>query len=249
MHSRCDTSFPRGMYPPPETGNPIRAAIIRWRSERASVSGAMGLADLARHAGALAEAIEPELKAPLAAQGRTVSCAKGCSACCRQAVPLSPADVLLLSEAMEDMSPERRAGIEAGFRRIASALREAGMEDAPLIDQGREYLALRLPCPFLAHDACGVHAHRPLVCREHLVSSAAELCWDPFGVSVRMVEWPLSITEAVGEMVGALLSGRELIPLARFPDWLSASPEIRELTWDAKVLLDQLAEACLARLG
>ncbi len=226
----------------------MRAAILRWRSERASVSGAMGLADLARHAGALAEAIEPELNAPLAAQGRTISCAKGCSACCRQAVPLSPADVLLLSEAMEEMDSERRAGIEAGFRRIASALREAGMDEAPLIDQGRDYLALRLPCPFLADDACGVHSHRPLVCREHLVSSAAELCWDPFGVSVRMVDRSLSITETVGEMVGALLSGRELIPLARFPEWLAAFPEIRELSWEGSMLLDRLAAACLARL-
>src|SRR3954470_14939527 len=181
MHSRGDTSFPFGMYPKPDTGNPIRAVIHRWRAERASVSGPMGLAAFARHAGALAEAIAPGLNAPLAARGQTISCAKGCGACCRQVVPLSPADVLLLDEAMEGMTPERRGEIEAAFHGIEEALREADLFDAPLLDRGEDYFSLRLPCPFLSEEACSIHAHRPLVCREHLVSSPAEFCGNPFG--------------------------------------------------------------------
>ncbi|MBW8888937.1 MAG: YkgJ family cysteine cluster protein, partial [Fibrobacteres bacterium] len=205
------------MYPPAQAENPIRAAILLWRNQRASVSGPMGLAGLARHAGALIDAIAPEAIGPLAARGQTVSCAKGCGACCRQAVPLSPADVLLLDEAMEAMPQDRRNEVEAGFVRIGQALREADLFDAPLLDRGAEYFALRLPCPFLSEEACGAHSHRPLVCREHLVSSPSEWCGNPFGRSVRMVDVPVSVGEAVAEMVGGLLSGREDIPLARFP--------------------------------
>lgn len=236
------------MYPHFETGDPIRGAILRWRAERASVSGPMGLAAFARHAGALAEAIEPGLREPLAALGRTVSCAKGCSACCRQPVPLSPADALLLAEEMEGMAPERRAGIQAGFSDIDGALREAGLSDAPLLDRAPEYLSLRLPCPFLSGEACSVHAVRPIACREHLASSPAELCWDPFGRSVRIVDWPVSVGEAMAEIVGGLLGGREAIPLARLPQWLAASPELRGRVWEGRLLLDRLAEGCLSRL-
>ena len=248
MHSRSDTSFLFGMYPKTETGNSIRAVILHWRAERASVSGPMGLAAFARHAGALVEAIAPELDGPLVARGQTISCAKGCGACCRQAVPLSPADALLLDEAMEGMPPDRRAEVEAGFLRIEQALRETDMFDAPLLDRGADYFSLRLPCPFLSEEACSIHALRPLVCREHLVSSPAEYCGNPFGRSVRMVDLPVSVGEALAEIVGGLLRGREDIPLARLPGWLAASPEVRELAWEAGWLLDRLAEECLARL-
>jgi len=237
------------MYPKPETGNPIRAVIHRWRAERASVSGPMGLAAFARHAGALAEAIAPELNGPLAESGRTISCAKGCGACCRQVVPLSPADVLLLDEAMAGMSPDRRGEIDAGFLRIEHALRDADLFDAPLLDRGAEYFSLGVPCPFLSEEACGIHAHRPLVCREHLVSSPAEYCGNPFGRSVRMVDLPVSVGEAVAGIVGGLLRGREDIPLARFPGWLAETPELRDRTWEADWLLDKLAQECLSRLG
>lgn len=249
MHSRSDTSFLSGMYPKVETGNPIRAVILRWRAERASVSGPMGLAAFARHAGALAEAIAPELNGPLAASGRTISCAKGCGACCRQVVPLSPADVLLLDEAMEGMSPDRRMEIDAGFRNIEQALREADLFDAPLLDRGEDYFSLRLPCPFLSEESCSIHAHHPLVCREHLVSSPPEWCGNPFGRSVRMVDLPVSVGEAVAGIVGGLLRGREDIPMARFPGWLAETPEIRGLTWEGEWLLDKLVKECLASLG
>jgi len=209
----------------------------------------MGLAELAKHAGALVEAIAPELNGPLAARGQTVSCAKGCGACCRQAVPLSPADALLLDEVIAGMPQDRRAEIEAGFAHIEQALREADLFEAPLLDRAAEYFSLRLPCPFLSEEACGVHPHRPLVCREYLVSSPAEWCGNPFGCSVRMVDLPVSVGEAVAGIVGSLLSGREDIPLARFPGWLAATPEVRGLTWDGGWLLDKLAKECLSRLG
>ena len=34
----------------------------------------------------------------------------------------------------------------------------------------------RIPCPFLEDESCSIHPERPLVCREYLVTSPAELC-------------------------------------------------------------------------
>jgi Fe-S-cluster containining protein len=36
-----------------------------------------------------------------------------------------------------------------------------------------------MPCPFLEDESCSIHPDRPLVCREYLVTSPAELCAGP----------------------------------------------------------------------
>jgi hypothetical protein len=41
------------------------------------------------------------------------------------------------------------------------------------------YFTLRVPCPFLEEESCSIHPERPLVCREYLVTSPAELCAGP----------------------------------------------------------------------
>lgn len=39
-----------------------------------------------------------------------------------------------------------------------------------------EYFAAGVACPFLEDEACSIHADRPLVCREYLVTSPPDLC-------------------------------------------------------------------------
>ena len=43
-----------------------------------------------------------------AKEGNKVSCAKGCSACCNQIVPLSPAEAFMLFDMVRSFPPERR---------------------------------------------------------------------------------------------------------------------------------------------
>jgi len=52
------------------------------------------------------------------------------------------------------------------------------------------YFALRVPCPFLEEESCSIHPDRPLVCREYLVTSPAELCAGPTQEGVTPVPVP-----------------------------------------------------------
>jgi hypothetical protein len=52
------------------------------------------------------------------------------------------------------------------------------------------YFALGVPCPFLEEESCSIHPDRPLVCREYLVTSPAELCAGPVQEGVTPVPVP-----------------------------------------------------------
>jgi Fe-S-cluster containining protein len=125
--------------------------------------------------------------------GQTISCRKGCGACCRQLVPVSRTEGERLLQGIDAMPVERREALQTRF-----AAAEAAIEGAGLTERGgrsdRElsaaYFALRLPCPFLEEESCSIHPERPLVCREYLVTSPAELCSGPAQEGVTPVAVP-----------------------------------------------------------
>jgi Fe-S-cluster containining protein len=111
--------------------------------------------------------------------GKTVSCRKGCGACCRQLVPLSRTEGERLLQLIDALPAERRETLVARFAAAETAIEGAGLKDrAGRTDRelSAAYFALRLPCPFLEDESCSIHPERPLVCREYLVTSPAELC-------------------------------------------------------------------------
>lgn len=114
--------------------------------------------------------------------GRVVSCTKGCGACCRQVVPVSRTEGERLLQLVEAMPAERRARIEQRFAAAEAVLTPAGLAacgDRTDREFSLAYFAQRVPCPFLEEESCSIHAERPLICREYLVSSPAELCAGP----------------------------------------------------------------------
>jgi Fe-S-cluster containining protein len=131
--------------------------------------------------------------------GRPVSCAKGCSACCRiQAVPVTPVEAYALLLLVERLPEPRRTAILTRFAASVARLHAAGLaegflegrrpvseEDAKA--QARQYLDLGLICPFLDHDVCSIYQARPFACREYFVTSANELCVDPLLHPVKTV--------------------------------------------------------------
>jgi len=111
--------------------------------------------------------------------GQAVSCRKGCGACCRQLVPVSRTEGERLLQLVEAMPAERRQALSARFAAAEAAIDRAGLKER----SGRSdrelstsYFALGVPCPFLEDESCSIHPERPLVCREYLVTSPAELC-------------------------------------------------------------------------
>ncbi|MFO0811940.1 MAG: YkgJ family cysteine cluster protein [Gemmatales bacterium] len=141
--------------------------------------------------------------------GQAVSCAKGCSACCRaQPVPITPPEAYALWRIVEAMPEVRREEVLTIFAEREAQLEEAGLRDIflrekPLTNAEHAkqavaaYVQLKLACPFLVDDACSIHPQRPFVCRQYLVTSDPALCNDPLHEPVEVVPMPLQPAHAM----------------------------------------------------
>jgi Fe-S-cluster containining protein len=158
-----------------------------------------------------------------AEMGKAISCRKGCGACCRQLVPVSRTEGERLLQLVEAMPAERRATLKARFAAAEAAIEAAGLKDR----QGRSdrelstaYFALGVPCPFLEDESCSIHPDRPLVCREYLVTSPAELCAGPAQEGVTPVAVP-----KVSMAARALQDEKDdWFPLALLQAWARSRP-------------------------
>ncbi|SJZ39604.1 Fe-S-cluster containining protein [Enhydrobacter aerosaccus] len=168
-------------------------------------------------------------------KGQSISCRKGCGACCRQLVPVSRTEGERLLVLVDAMPAERRQVLKARFAAAEEKIREAGLADrAGRSDRelSSAYFALRVPCPFLEEESCSIHTERPLVCREYLVTSAAELCAGSAQADVTPVPVPKVSSAARGlqdetddwfPLAMLLARGRRTPPHARRrtgPEWI-----------------------------
>jgi Fe-S-cluster containining protein len=141
--------------------------------------------------------------------GKTVSCTKGCSACCRaQPVPVTPPEAYALWKLVESLPEQQREEMRRRFADRVSKLEAAGLKSTFLREEQLDtaeaarsavdrYVALGLVCPFLEEDACSIHPVRPFVCRQYLVTSSPELCKDPLHQPVEIVPMPLEPAHAM----------------------------------------------------
>jgi len=120
--------------------------------------------------------------------GREVSCKAGCGACCRQLVPLSVTEARQLPQLIAGLDEAHRARVVKRFDEALAKLRTSGMLDslerfATLSQHERAqllsaYFKLGIPCPFLEEESCSIHAVRPVICRQFLVTSPPAHCAD-----------------------------------------------------------------------
>jgi Fe-S-cluster containining protein len=165
------------------------------------------------------------------ANGKTVSCCKGCSACCRaQPVPITPAEAYALLLLVDALPEPRRTDVRERFADRVRRLNEADltscyldrrpetMAEARAIAQ--RYFQMGLVCPFLEDDACSIYTERPFVCRQYLVTSPVALCADPFQQPVEPIDMPLAPAGASMQAAEAL-TGRShyTIPLTLALDY------------------------------
>src|SRR5215211_7890474 len=158
-----------------------------------------------------------------AERDKAISCRKGCGACCRQLVPVSRTEGERLLQVMDAMPAERRELLKTRFAAAEAAIEAAGLKDR----QGRSdrelstaYFALGVPCPFLEEESCSIHPERPLVCREYLVTSPAELCAGPKQEGVTPVAVPKVSMAARGLQEDA----DDWFPLAMLMAWARTRP-------------------------
>jgi Fe-S-cluster containining protein len=166
-------------------------------------------------------------------QGKTISCKKGCGACCRQLVPISEVEAQYLAELVAEMPPERRDRVETRFRQAREELQRRGMRERLLEaaglsapDQRRQlvidYYACGVACPFLEEESCSIHLDRPLICREYTVTSPPERCADPAQQDIYGVHIPIHFSNLLRRFAdGEGNSPYRWLPLVLALNWAS----------------------------
>lgn len=139
-------------------------------------------------------------EAKAAAEGRWVTCAKGCGACCRQIVPVSEAEAHALGRLVAAMPEPRQQAVRARFAEALAALAAKGLDvrvnrlrakpGSRAAEVGLAWFAAGVACPFLEEEACSIHPERPLACRQYLVTSDPAHCAAPKGATVAGLEVP-----------------------------------------------------------
>jgi len=169
--------------------------------------------------------------------GKQISCKAGCGACCRQAVPLSVPEAYDMAKLVEEMPEPRRSEIRERFRRAREHFegidwfeqlgKATGLSRKERNDLGVEYFREGVPCPFLEEESCSIHEHRPLACREYLVTSPAEKCSELNGEEIEIV--PLAVKPAA-TLCAAVKSANlgtvvNFVPLVLALEWAKKYPE------------------------
>lgn len=206
---------------------------------------------LMRRLGEEAQALEERRSVE---SGNTISCRKGCAACCRMMIPLSPPEAFTLYDHVRSLPSERQRRIAERMAAAKSILLEQGLwpeltemgdtmhppDDEKLEPINRAYYALRLPCPFLEDEVCSIYDERPAACRELLVTSPAEWCQDIVGNPVEPLAVAVRMSPVLGLLWGELTNGpARLIPLPTALEWAERHEEARRSTWEGAKLLDQ----------
>ncbi|MBI3408953.1 MAG: YkgJ family cysteine cluster protein [Planctomycetes bacterium] len=193
-------------------------------------------------------------------QGREISCRAGCGACCRQLVAISVVESQSLADLVAAMPPERQSVIRRRFTDAIGRLEESelldpheakgersivaadqGARDATLQGVGRRYFELQIACPFLENESCSIHPDRPIVCREHHVTTPAENCAKLYQVNVDRVEPAARLGEALARTADHVHgTGAFMIPLVLSLEWSEAHGPLLKKPQDGKVLFQTM---------
>jgi Fe-S-cluster containining protein len=185
--------------------------------------------------------------------GKTVSCSKGCAACCRVLVPLSVPEAFALREWVSSMPTEQQARLAERLAHTKTLLLSRGLwqqlsalcetpahpDDDALEAINRAYYDLRMPCPFLEEELCTIYEERPAACRELLVTTPAEQCEDLVKNPVESIAVPVRVSTILGLLWQELTkTPARLIPLPLALDWAERHQGDNQRTWKGTELLD-----------
>lgn len=186
--------------------------------------------------------------------GKTISCQKGCAACCRIMIPVSPPEAFALTDVVRNLPDAHRTRIHHKLADTRSRLQNAGLlpilrdlaesprqqtdKDLDLIN--RAYYALRLPCIFLEDEMCSIYEHRPAGCRGHLVTSPPELCQDTEKNPVQELHVPVRAGTVLSILWAELNGGPvRLMPLPMAFEWAEHHQALKQKTWKGMELLNR----------
>lgn len=175
-----------------------------------ALDGPARLVDIVPAAQAICSNLSDRVQQQQADAGRPVTCSKGCGACCHYLVAISPPEVDYLHQTLSFMDADFHRSVLAACLDAAQAILNNDIKQPPvngqtdLTDINQWYAQLDLACPFLSDGECSIYEHRPLVCREHLVTSRPELCEIIQPQNPETVEMPVSISETLSCLAAEL---------------------------------------------
>jgi len=186
--------------------------------------------------------------------GKTISCQKGCAACCRPMIPVSPPEAFALVEAIKDLPQDHQSRIKHNLAKTKERLQNSGLltalqdladsprqhSDDDLDSLNRAYYALRLPCIFLGNEICSIYEHRPAGCRGHLVTSPPEWCQDMEKNPIEELHIPLRAGTVLSLLWADLTGGPiRLMPLPLAIEWAEMHQDLNTQTWKGFELMNK----------
>jgi Fe-S-cluster containining protein len=215
----------------------IEGEHFRLTSRMTVPAGPARVSDLLPLARALSDAVVRQTCQAVEGAGETISCKKGCGACCRNLVAISEVEARRIRAVVEQLPEPRRATIRARFAEARQRLDRAGLLDkVQAADRGtaEDYTTLvgtyfqeGIPCPFLEEGSCSIYDERPITCREYLVTSLPENCARLGSEGVRRVRLPLRVFNAVARWQVPPQEHflERWVPLILAPEWAAAHPD------------------------
>ena len=189
--------------------------------------------------------------------GKTISCQKGCAACCRQMIPVSPPEAFSLVKAIKGLPEDCQTRIKHNLATTKKRLQNTGLltalqdfadspsqhSDDDLESLNRAYYALRLPCIFLENEVCSIYEQRPAGCRGHLVTSPPELCQDMVNNPVEELHIPLRAGTILSLLWADLKGGPvRLMPLPVAFEWAEKHQDLNTQNWNGSELFNKAME-------
>ncbi len=242
FHLMDSAESPSGVHAEMTVSGTVSAFGIQKQISIEILGHFAGLSDLVPLARALGDVMVSEAIDHSMMHGQSVSCDKKCAACCSYLVPLSIPEVICLYDEIQSLPSEQGREFWGNSVSVARHLldNDSGQAvggESTLDAVGQWYSDKQVACPFLKNDLCAIYDHRPLACREHLVTTPALWCRPGVTKPVEQPELPYSVLESLGT-VAAQLEGTpvEAIMLPLVLPWIQENRARIQRKWLARTM-------------
>lgn len=185
--------------------------------------------------------------------GKTISCQKGCGTCCQQLVPLTILETTYLKNLVSNMPLSKKTAIRKKFLDASKQFHKAKileklqkpqrLNKEERVQLAMDYFELKISCPFLEDNSCSIHQHRPIACREYLVTSPIQYCVNPKKGKIEGIEIPRRVSLAVSKMTDKnqqIDGSRHWVPLTvalQYPSKKTKQENLTGIEWLQKLLM------------
>jgi Fe-S-cluster containining protein len=186
----------------------------------------------------------------------SLSCKKGCAACCDQLVPISIPEVFMIHDLVSAMPETRQEEVLTRIVAAEEVLEAVGIDQFALEDTSSQEVRQLLvqyhrsgtTCAFLEKGACTIYTSRPAACREYLVSSPAENCAKIGEAVVTRIPISIRMAHALAGVAARVLGSEAiLVPLSFAIAWAEGHEDIGQRRFDGHMLMNLLLEELSAK--